>query len=84
MAEHRQPSSEPTDGERGYAHMPALVAQAFSVSRSEARRCINQGALGLDERQILDFDLPRELVDGKELRLGRRRRTTVNLDGQDG
>lgn len=63
-----------------WVHMPQLVAKTFVVSTSEARRCINQGGVSLDGRKMLDFDLPREWVDGKELRLGRRRSAVVRLE----
>lgn len=62
-----------------YVHLPALLADTFGISRSEARRALNQGGVGLDGRQILDFDLPRDMVEGKELRLGRRRSAVVTL-----
>jgi tyrosyl-tRNA synthetase len=55
--------------------MPALIADAFGGSRSEARRLLEQGGVALDERILSgkDIDLPAEEVDGRMLRAGRRR-----------
>ena len=61
-----------------YIHMPKLLAETFTISTSEARRCINQGGVWLNDAPMLDFDLPREWVEGKELRLGKRRVATIN------
>lgn len=54
-------------------HLPAVVASAFGVSTSEARRLIGQGAVRLDDAPISDLDVPRALAAGKVLRAGRRR-----------
>ncbi len=56
-------------------HLPAVVADAFGVSRSEARRMISQGGTSLDGQTVaadqLDFQ-PSEL-DGRVLKVGKRR-----------
>ena len=55
--------------------MPGLLADAFGLSRSEARRLIEQGGVSLDG-QALDgtqFDLPAEELDGRVLKVGKRR-----------
>jgi tyrosyl-tRNA synthetase len=59
----------------GSVHIPALIAEQFSVSRSEARRLLEQGGVWLGERQLgaEDQDLPAESLDGEVLRVGRRR-----------
>jgi len=59
----------------GLVHVPALLEQAFGVSRSEARRLLEQGGVGLDERVLSadDLDLPAQELDGRVLRAGRRR-----------
>jgi tyrosyl-tRNA synthetase len=59
----------------GVVHVPGLIADAFDMSRSEARRLIDQGAVSLDE-QALDageHDLALERLDGAVLRVGKRR-----------
>lgn len=65
----------------GLVHLPALVAQAFGVSTSEARRSLSQGAVRLDGVRLGDepLDVPRERVDGRVLQLGKRRFARVRL-----
>ena len=59
----------------GTVHVPALIAEAFGGSRSEARRVLAQGgvkidgeALGADEQ-----DVPADRLDGAVLQVGKRR-----------
>ncbi len=61
------------DGEP--VHMPALIADAFGLSRSQARRMLAQGAVQLGEQRLHaeDQDLPAERLDGEVLRVGKRR-----------
>jgi tyrosyl-tRNA synthetase len=49
-------------GADGAVHMPEVMAQTFGMSRSEARRLIEQGAVSLDERPLgpADLDVPGE------------------------
>ncbi|MCB0860764.1 MAG: tyrosine--tRNA ligase [Solirubrobacterales bacterium] len=63
------------------AHLPALVAGAFGVSRSEARRAIGQGGVKLDGKTLPaePLDYPAGDLDGRVLQLGKRRfRRLVN------
>jgi tyrosyl-tRNA synthetase len=57
----------------GLVHMPALIADLFTMSRSDARRLIASGGVHLDEDPLSEVDLPAESLDGKVLRIGRRR-----------
>jgi tyrosyl-tRNA synthetase len=59
----------------GLVHVPALMAGAFDISRSEARRLIDQGGVSLDEEPLGagDHDLATERLDGAVLRVGKRR-----------
>jgi tyrosyl-tRNA synthetase len=59
----------------GEVHLPALIAEQFSVSRSEARRLLEQGGAWIGERQLGagDQDLPAGELDGEVLRVGKRR-----------
>jgi tyrosyl-tRNA synthetase len=59
----------------GPVHMPELIADAFELSRSEARRLIDQGGVSLDERALGagEYDLASERLDGVVLRVGKRR-----------
>jgi tyrosyl-tRNA synthetase len=56
----------------GKVHLPAVIADAFNVSRSEARRLISGGAAHLDDEPIEEIDLSPDQVDGRVLRIGRR------------
>ncbi|MBA3476016.1 MAG: tyrosine--tRNA ligase [Actinobacteria bacterium] len=54
-------------------HLPALLAAAFGLSTSEARRLIGQGGLKVDGVAVTDLDVPRaDLVDAT-LQAGKRR-----------
>jgi tyrosyl-tRNA synthetase len=59
----------------GSVHVPALLAHAFGVSTSEARRTLSQGGARLDGEPLSaeQLDLPAAAVDGKVLQLGKRR-----------
>jgi tyrosyl-tRNA synthetase len=64
-------------------HLPALLAQAFGVSTSEARRALAQGGVKLDGEPVADgaLDRPAADVDGKVLQLGKRRFARVRVVG---
>jgi len=66
MPEHALPPGDPV-------HLPALLADAFHVSTSEARRLIAQGGVKLDGEVVSELDLPRERLDGAVLQAGKRR-----------
>jgi tyrosyl-tRNA synthetase len=61
--------------EDGLAHVPAVIADAFGLSRSEARRLIDQGAVALDDRALAagEHDVSCGRLDGAVLRVGKRR-----------
>jgi tyrosyl-tRNA synthetase len=54
-------------------HLPALISEAFASSRSESRRLIGQGGVTLDGEPVSELDLPVAALDGKVLRVGKRR-----------
>jgi tyrosyl-tRNA synthetase len=58
----------------GRAHLPAVIADAFGISRSEARRRVGQGGVRLDGEPLApdELDLPVERLDGSVLQVGRR------------
>lgn len=58
----------------GEVHLPAEVAEAFGISRSEARRVISQGGLKIDGEPVPpdSLDLPAADLDGRVVQLGKR------------
>jgi tyrosyl-tRNA synthetase len=56
-------------------HLPALLADAFGISRSEGRRMLSQSGVRLDGEPLDEtaLDLPAERLDGAVIQLGRRR-----------
>ncbi len=81
--EHKPPEEMPevalpVDGDgsdAGAVHLPALLAEAFGVSRSEARRSLEQGGVRLDGEPLPPAPLDRSAdeLDGRVLQLGKRR-----------
>jgi tyrosyl-tRNA synthetase len=64
------------DGEDGdRVHLPAVIAAAFDVSSSEARRLIAQGGVKLDGEAVPpeSLDLPATDLGGRVLQVGKRR-----------
>ncbi len=59
----------------GLVHLPAVIADAFGMSRSEARRLIDQGGVSLGDAQLQagDHDVALERAAGQVLRVGKRR-----------
>jgi len=58
-------------------HLPALLAAAFGVSTSDARRMIAQGGVRIDGEPVDDLDLPRERLEDTVLQAGKRRFTRL-------
>jgi tyrosyl-tRNA synthetase len=79
--EHKPPEEMPSvtlagNGAEGeLVHLPALLSDAFGVSRSEARRSLEQGGVKLDGEAVAAEPLDRPLaeLDGRVLQLGKRR-----------
>ncbi len=63
------------DGDGGLLHLPGLIATEFGISRSEARRMIDQGGVTLGEAPLAagEHDVPGERADGQVLKVGKRR-----------
>jgi tyrosyl-tRNA synthetase len=57
----------------GAVHLPGLIAEAFGLSRSDARRLIAQGGVHLDGEPVAEIDLDPARLDGRVLRVGKRR-----------
>jgi tyrosyl-tRNA synthetase len=62
-------------------HPPELLRRAFTVSTSEARRALGQGGVSLEGEPVAPgtLDLPADAVDGKVLKLGKRRFARVKV-----
>jgi tyrosyl-tRNA synthetase len=77
--EHEPPAEIPDvaweASDEGVVHLPALLAAAFGITTSEARRNLAQGAVRLEGTRVANgtLDLPADQVAGKVLQLGKRR-----------
>jgi tyrosyl-tRNA synthetase len=54
-------------------HLPALLAAAFQLSTSEARRLIAQGGVKVGGAVVTDLDVPRHALVGAVVQAGKRR-----------
>jgi tyrosyl-tRNA synthetase len=66
VPEHRLPEGDPV-------HLPALLASAFGLSTSDARRLIAQGGVKLDGVSLAELDVPRAELAGAVVQVGKRR-----------
>ena len=62
-------------GEDGTVHLPEAMAEAFGISRSEARRLIDQGGVTLSGAVLGkgEHDVAAARADGEVLKVGKRR-----------
>jgi tyrosyl-tRNA synthetase len=83
--EHQAPADPPsvTWPAAGAVHLPALLADAFGITTSEARRSLSQGAVRIEGERVSNgtLDVPVERIAGKVLQLGRRRFARVQVVG---
>lgn len=74
---HEVPSDAPEfsfeAGDGGQVHIPGLLADAYGISRSEARRNIESGAIRLDGDPLTELDLAATDLDGKVVMRGKKR-----------
>jgi tyrosyl-tRNA synthetase len=65
----------------GTVHLPALISDAFGISRSEGRRLLAQDGVKLDGRPLGNgaLDLPAAELDGGVLQVGKRRFRRLRL-----
>jgi tyrosyl-tRNA synthetase len=61
--------------EDGEVRLPGVIAQAFGISSSEARRLIDQGGVTLGEASVAagEYSVPSARADGQVLKVGKRR-----------
>jgi tyrosyl-tRNA synthetase len=67
----------------GMVHLPQLMADAFEISSSEARRLIKQGGAKLDGEPVSSdtLDLAPEALNGRVLQVGKRRFRRLRAGG---
>ena len=65
----------------GKAHLPAVIADGFGISRSEARRQLGQGGVRLDGAALPgdELDVDAQRLNGAVLQVGRRQFRRVRL-----
>ena len=63
-------------------HLPALLAGAFGVSTSEARRNLASGGVRIDGEPVPDdrLDISAPALDGRVLQLGKRRFARIRIE----
>ena len=71
------------DAGGGPVHLPAVIAEAFGRTRSDARRAIAQGGVKLDGEPVQPdvLDLPAEALDGRVLQVGKRQFRRLRVAG---
>jgi tyrosyl-tRNA synthetase len=59
----------------GLVHLPAVMAEEFGISRSQARRLIDEGGVSLGDTQLAagEHDVQGERAEGQVLKVGKRR-----------
>jgi len=59
----------------GLVHLPGVMAEEFGMSRSQARRLIDEGGVSLGDTQLAtgEHDVPGERAEGQVLKVGKRR-----------
>ena len=62
-------------------HLPTVLAGAFGLSTSDARRLIAQGAVRVGDDVVHDLDLPRSTLAGAVVQAGKRRFVRLNGAG---
>jgi tyrosyl-tRNA synthetase len=70
-------------GPNGSVHLPAVVAEQFGLSRSEARRLIEQGGVRIGGSVVAAdrLDVPASELDGEVLQVGKRRHARLRVPG---
>ncbi len=66
---HQIDGSPSVPGQESIVHLPALLADNFGVSRSEARMHVAMGTVEIDGKLVEGdrFDFERSDIDGKEI-----------------
>jgi hypothetical protein len=77
------PSEEPEGEPDRTVHLPAILADEFGISRSEARMEVMMGQITIDGEMTTEkLDLPYDKVKGKQIVVkGETREFTMTYDG---
>jgi tyrosyl-tRNA synthetase len=62
-------------------HLPGVIGDAFGMSRSDARRHLAQGSVHLDDEKATEIDVDPARLDGRVLRVGKRRFRRIRVVG---
>jgi tyrosyl-tRNA synthetase len=67
-------------------HLPAVLSDAFGISRSEARRLLTAGGVKVDGEPLADghLDVPADRLRGAVVQLGKRRFKRFRRSGENG
>jgi tyrosyl-tRNA synthetase len=63
----------------GPAHLPAVLAERFGLSRSEARRLLAGGGVKVDGEALSDLDVDAAQLAGRVVQVGKRRFARVEV-----
>ena len=63
----------------GPTHLPAVLADGFGVSRSEARRLLSGNGVKVDGTPLTELDIDASELDGKVLQVGKRQFRRVEV-----
>ncbi len=65
----------------GVVHLPGVIAAEFGLSRTDARRLIDQGGVTLGDASVAagEYDVPSAAADGQVLKVGKRRFRRLRL-----
>ena len=62
---------DPDDDENGFVYLPKLLERWFGLSRSEARRRIQQGGVSIADRQVISEKIPLQGLAGTTIKAGK-------------
>ena len=63
----------------GPVHLPAVLAEGFGLSRSEARRLLAGGGVKVDGEALSELDVDAAQLDGRVVQVGKRRFARVQV-----
>ena len=61
----------PDDDEDGLVYLPKVLERWFGLTRSEARRRVEQGAVSLDGEPVTTLAVPADQLAGRHIKAGK-------------